>query len=54
MEQHGLFGVRGAGLEYDGFYYVTSVTHTLARGTYTQSFGLGREGSGPVTPLVVP
>ena len=53
LRARGLVGVRGAGLEYDGFYYVTSVTHSIARGTYTQSFGLSREGTGTLTPVVV-
>lgn len=39
-----MVGVRGAGLAYDGFYYVNSVTHTLKRGQYTQSFNLSRDG----------
>ena len=47
-------GVRGAGLEHDGFYYVTSVTHEIERGAYTQSFGLSREGTGTTTPVVIP
>lgn len=37
-----LVGVRGAGLTYDGFYYVKSVTHNLKRGEYKQSFSLTR------------
>jgi hypothetical protein len=37
-----LVGVRGAGLTYDGFYYVKSVTHNLKRGEYKQSFSLSR------------
>ena len=38
-----LVGVRGAGLTYDGLYYVESVTHNLKRGEYKQSFSLSRE-----------
>ncbi len=49
-----LVGVRGAGLSYDGFYYVRSVTHTIERGSYSQSFVLSREGTGSLTPAVVP
>ena len=49
-----LVGVRGAGLSYDGFYYVRRVTHTLRTGAYTQSFTLSREGTGTLTPVVVP
>ncbi len=37
-----LVGVRGAGLSYDGLYYVKSVTHNLKRGEYKQSFSLSR------------
>jgi hypothetical protein len=47
-------GVRGAGLSYDGFYTVQAVTHTIARGDYTQRFRIGREGTGTTTPVVVP
>ncbi|HEU0298741.1 MAG TPA: hypothetical protein VFR37_04785 [Longimicrobium sp.] len=39
-----LVGVRGAGVTYDGMYYVNSVTHTLKRGEYKQSFTLSRDG----------
>ena len=49
-----LVGVRGAGLSYDGFYYVRKVTHNIARGRYTQSFTLSREGTMTLTPVVVP
>lgn len=54
LRARGLVGVRGVGLDYDGFYYVTSVTHSISRGTYTQRFGLSREGTGTLTPAVVP
>jgi hypothetical protein len=49
-----LVGVRGAGLSYDGFYYVRKVTHQISRGAYVQRFGIGREGTGSLTPVVVP
>jgi hypothetical protein len=39
-----LVGVRGAGLAFDGLYFVDSVTHHLKRGTYTQDFTLVRNG----------
>lgn len=39
-----LVGVRGAGVAYDGLYYVDSVTHDLKRGEYKQSFQLSRDG----------
>lgn len=45
-------GVRGAGIAYDGFYYVQSVTHTIKRGQYKQSFNLSRDGLISLTPLV--
>lgn len=49
-----LVGVRGAGLSYNGNYYVKQVTHRIRRGEYKQSFQLSREGHGSLTPLVVP
>jgi hypothetical protein len=49
-----LVSVRGAGLAYDGFYYVKSVTHELKRGEYKQSFSLGRDGLISLTPVVQP
>jgi hypothetical protein len=49
-----LVSVRGAGLAYDGFYYVKSVTHNIKRGEYKQSFTLGRDGLLPLTPRVMP
>lgn len=47
-----LVGVRGAGLTYDGFWYVRSVTHTVSRTDYSQSFQLSREGTLALTPVV--
>jgi hypothetical protein len=49
-----LVGVRGAGLAYDGLYYVNSVTHSIKRGEFKQSFNLSRDGLIPLTPKVVP
>lgn len=49
-----LVGVRGAGLAYDGLYYVNSVTHNLKRGEYKQSFSLSRDGLISPTPVVMP
>jgi hypothetical protein len=49
-----LVGVRGAGLAYDGLYYVDSVTHSIKRGQYTESFTLSRDGLISNTPKVVP
>ena len=36
--------VRGAGIAYDGLYYVNSVTHNIKSGAYTQNFELSRDG----------
>jgi hypothetical protein len=47
-----LVGVRGAGLAYDGMYYVNSVTHSIKRGEYTQNFSLSRDGLISQTPVV--
>lgn len=47
-----LVGVRGAGLAYDGLYYVNSVTHNIKRGEYKQSFQLSRDGLISNTPKV--
>lgn len=49
-----LVGVRGAGVTYDGSYYVTSVTHNLKRGEYTQDFTLAREGLIALHNRVIP
>jgi hypothetical protein len=49
-----LVGVRGAGLAYDGLYYVNSVTHNLKRGEYKQNFSLSRDGLVSNTPVVAP
>jgi len=47
-----LVGMRGAGYNYDGFYYVQSVKHTMEPGSYKQHFEIVREGLGSTTPLV--
>ena len=47
-----LVGVRGAGIAYDGLYYVKSVTSTLKRGEFKQSFELTRNGLISITPRV--
>ncbi len=51
-----LIGVRGAGLSYDGNYFVRGVKHLfdMAQGTYTQTFRLSREGTGALLPVVRP
>lgn len=52
LKSRQLVGVRGAGLGYDGAYYVTSVTHEIKRGEYHQGFSLSRDGLVSLTPMV--
>ena len=52
LKARGLVGVRGVGIAYDGLYYVQSVTSTLKRGEFKQSFILTRNGLISVTPRV--
>jgi hypothetical protein len=47
-----LVGVRGAGLAFDGLYFVKSVTSTMKRGEFKQSFELTRNGLVSITPTV--
>jgi hypothetical protein len=47
-----LVGVRGAGLAFDGLYYVKSVTHNIKRGEYKQNFSLSRNGLVSTLPRV--
>ncbi len=47
-----LVGVRGAGMAYDGLYFVASVTTTIKRGEIKQSFTLSRNGLVSITPKV--
>ncbi|KGI67128.1 hypothetical protein MJO55_06085 [Mycolicibacterium rufum] len=54
LEARSIVGVRGAGLNYDGTYYVKSVTHNIKRGEYKQSFTLARDGFLPLAPAVLP
>jgi hypothetical protein len=49
-----LVGVRGAGPAFDGLHYVTSVTHKIKRGEYTQSFALSRNGLVSTVSRVTP
>jgi hypothetical protein len=49
-----LVGVRGAGLAYDGLYYVKSVTSTLKHGEFKQAFSLTRNGLISTVPRVRP
>ncbi len=48
-----LVGVRGAGIAYDGLYFVNSVTSTLKQGEFKQSFELTRNGLVSTVPRVV-
>jgi hypothetical protein len=52
LRARGLVGVRGAGLAYDGLYYVKSVTHNIKPGEYKQQFTLTRNGLISLTPVV--
>ncbi len=52
LKSRQLVGVRGAGLPYDGLFYVKSVTHEIERGSYKQSFTLARNGLLPTVPAV--
>jgi hypothetical protein len=52
LRARGLVGVRGAGVAYDGLYFVSSVKSTLKRGEFKQSFDLTRNGLVSVTPRV--
>jgi len=47
-----LVGLRGAGMAFDGLWYVDSVTHHLKRGQYTQDFSLSRNGLVSTLPAV--
>ncbi|QRK06081.1 hypothetical protein JQX13_39065 [Archangium violaceum] len=50
----GMVGVRGAGQQHDGLYYVKQVTHQITPDSYTQSFTLTREGWGTTVSTVSP
>ena len=52
LKARSLVGVRGAGLAFDGLYYVNSVTHSIKRGQYKQNFTLGRNGLMSTVPNV--
>jgi hypothetical protein len=47
-----LIGVRGAGIAFDGLYYVKEVTHNIKRGEYKQSFTLSRNALVSTVPKV--
>ena len=52
LRARALVGVRGAGRAFDGLHYVTSVTHSIKRGAYSQSFTLSRNGLLPTQTSV--
>jgi hypothetical protein len=52
LKSRQLVGVRGAGLPFNGLYYVKSVTHDIRRGEYKQSFTLARNGLISTIPTV--
>ena len=54
LNARSLVGVRGAGISYDGLYFVDSVMHNIKPGEYKQSFTLSRDGLISNTPAVVP
>ena len=54
LKARGLVGVRGAGMAYDGLYYVQSVTSKLKRGEFKQEFNLTRNGLISTVPRVRP
>jgi hypothetical protein len=54
LQARTLVGLRGVGYNYDGFYYVKNVTHSIRKGSYNQRFTLTREGVGSISPVVVP
>jgi hypothetical protein len=54
LRARALVGLRGVGYSYGGNYYVKSVSHQISKGQYKQRFTLTREGTGSLTPFVMP
>lgn len=52
LKSRQLVGVRGAGDAYNGLHYVTRVSSTIKRGSFTQSFGLARNALLSTLPKV--
>jgi hypothetical protein len=52
LKSRQLVGVRGAGMPFDGLYFVKSVTHDIKRGEYKQSFTLARNALVSTFPTV--
>jgi hypothetical protein len=53
LQARSLVGLRGAGYQHDGLWYVKEVKHELKPGAYKQGFTLKREGLGSTTPVVM-
>ena len=52
LKSRALVGVRGAGEAFDGLHYVSSVSSSLKRGEFTQSFSLARNALLSTVPTV--
>jgi hypothetical protein len=52
LKSRQLVGVRGAGLAFDGLYFVKSVTTNIKQGALKQDFALTRNGLVSITPRV--
>jgi hypothetical protein len=52
LKARALVGVRGAGLAFDGLFFVKQVKHKIERGKYTQDFTITRNGLMPTVPAV--
>jgi hypothetical protein len=52
LQARQLVGVRGAGEAFDGLHYVSSVTTTMKRGEFSQTFALARNGLLSTMPSV--
>jgi hypothetical protein len=52
LRPRSLVGMRGAGEDHDGLWYVRKVQHELAPGSYAFGFTLARDGHGATVPVV--
>lgn len=52
LKPRALVGVRGAGMAFDGLYFVQSVQHKLKRGEFKQQFSLVRNGLISTLPVI--
>jgi hypothetical protein len=53
LHARSMVDLRGVGATFDGCYYVVqSVTHSISKGQYKQSFSLKRSGVFPLCPMV--